>query len=130
MLYYDVVELPESPIAWLEKVNMMEMGGCVALGDFLFKATETDYGFDLVVLDSICDRIKFQRATVHALLIQFADPKKISFTQIASTLNAALMEGKSELEVSKRYRLSCMPCINSLQISSQQKAPSTTYGMQ
>ena len=99
MLYYDVVELPDSPVTWYEKIGSMEMRGWVALGDFLSKPNETGYGFDLIVLDSICDRINLQRTTVHDLLIQFTDPKKMALTQIATTINTATAEGKSELEI-------------------------------
>ncbi|KAF1851175.1 uncharacterized protein K460DRAFT_401201 [Cucurbitaria berberidis CBS 394.84] len=99
MLYYDVVELPDSPTMWYEMINSMEMRGWVALGEFLFKAVETGYGFDLIVLDSICDRINLKRTTVHDLLMQFANPKMMAFTQSATTIRAATAEGKSELEV-------------------------------
>ncbi|CAO2649325.1 Nn.00g067100.m01.CDS01 [Neocucurbitaria sp. VM-36] len=99
ILYYDVVELPSSSSAWYENISSMEMRGWVALGDFLSNTTETAYGFDLVVLDSICDRIKLRRTTVHPLLIQFANPKKMAYTQIATTVHTATADGKTEVEI-------------------------------
>ncbi|KAJ4366863.1 hypothetical protein N0V83_007391 [Neocucurbitaria cava] len=98
MLYYDLVELPESPRKWYEMINSMEMRGWLALGDFLSQITGTGYGFDLIVLDSICDRINLRRASVHGLIIHFADPKNMAFTQIAATINTATEDGKSKLE--------------------------------
>jgi hypothetical protein len=101
MLYYDTVELPNDPVTWFKRVSSMDMRGWVALGDFLTKSQEAGagHGFELIVLDSICDRIQLPRATVHALLIQFADPEKMKYSAIASTITNAQQDGQSALEV-------------------------------
>ncbi|KAL1793430.1 hypothetical protein ACET3X_008412 [Alternaria dauci] len=84
MLYHDIVELPEAPEAWYKWINNVEMRGWVALGEFLAKiqATGAAYEFDLIVLDSICDRIGLPRSTVHTLLIRFADPDKMKYSSL------------------------------------------------
>jgi len=88
-LQYDVVELPESPAAWYAHIDTMEMRGWIALG--LYLAGTLDYGMDIVVLDSICDRLRLQRRTVHSCLIQLSDPQKMVQTQLAT----AVMESKA-----------------------------------
>jgi hypothetical protein len=100
MLYYDVVELPDDPASWYKRISNMELRGCVALGDYLVKCAGAcvSYGFELVVLDAICDRIRLPRPTVHALLIQFADPEKMKFSSIATTISTAQEDGLSALD--------------------------------
>jgi hypothetical protein len=101
MMYYDAVELPDDPVSWYKRVSSMEMRGWVALGDFLAKSQEAemDYHLELVVLDSVCDRLRLPRTTVHALLIQFADPEKMKYSTIATTVSKAQEDGQSALEV-------------------------------
>jgi hypothetical protein len=101
MLYYDVVELPDDPTSWYKRISSMEMRGWIVLGEFLGKCQQAGcgYGFELVVLDSICDRIRLPRATVHALLIQFADPEKMQFSTIATTIKIAERDGQGALEI-------------------------------
>ncbi|KAF1833257.1 hypothetical protein BDW02DRAFT_464309, partial [Decorospora gaudefroyi] len=101
MLYYDTVELPDSPENWYKKIDHMEMRGWVALGSYLFDALEAGqgYGFDLVVLDSICDRIRLQRSTVHEFLARFADPEKMKYSILASTVQTAQQDDASTLKV-------------------------------
>lgn len=102
MLYHEVVELPEHPDVWYSLADSVHMPGWVALGDFLSKcstAMDTSYGFDLVVLDSICDRLQLQRSSVHGFLIHFADPEKIAFSQIATLVKTADASDQTELEV-------------------------------
>jgi hypothetical protein len=101
MLYYDTVELPDDPVSWYKRISRMDMRGWVALGDFLAKSAEVgvSYGFELVVLDSICDRLRLVRATVHALLVQFADAEKMKYDTIATTIIKAQRDGQSALEV-------------------------------
>ncbi|KAI4915445.1 uncharacterized protein J4E92_009399 [Alternaria infectoria] len=86
ILYYEVVELPETPEVWYELIDNMDMRGWIALGNFLAKSQEAGdgYGFDLIVLDSICDRIRLSRPTVHTLLIRFADPEKMKHSILAA----------------------------------------------
>jgi hypothetical protein len=77
------------------------MPGWVALAGFLFEcstAMDTSYGFDLVVLHSICDRLQLQRRTAHGFLIHFADPEKMAFSQNATLVNAANASDQTELE--------------------------------
>jgi hypothetical protein len=101
MLYYDTVELPDDPVSWYKRISSMEMRGWVALGDFLAKSADAEvgYGFELIVLDSVCDRIRLPRAIVHALLVQFADPEKMKYSTIATTITKAQQNGQSALEV-------------------------------
>jgi hypothetical protein len=101
MLYHELVELPEHPDVWYSLADSVHMHGWVAIGEFLFKCSisiDTSYGLDLVVLDSICDRLQLQRSTVHNFLIQFADPEKMAFSQIATLVNAANAKGQTELK--------------------------------
>lgn len=86
ILYYEIVELPETPEAWYALIDNMDMRGWVALGEFLAKSQESGdgYSFDLIVLDSICDRIRLSRLTVHSLLIRFADPEKTKHSILAT----------------------------------------------
>jgi hypothetical protein len=86
ILYHDVVELPEAPEVWYKWIDNMEMRGWVALGNFLAKSQEAaaTYEFDLIVLDSICDRIELSRSTVHALLRRFTDPEKMKYSSLVS----------------------------------------------
>ncbi|KAF2240331.1 hypothetical protein BU26DRAFT_442974, partial [Trematosphaeria pertusa] len=95
-LHYDVVELPESPASWYSPMCSMEMRAWIALGAFLSKTTE--YGFDLVVLDSICDRLRLRRAVVHGCLIQLSDPQKMAWTQLATIINEAKLAQNPEVE--------------------------------
>lgn len=102
LIYHEVVELPDHPDAWYSPVDPVDMRGWVALGDFLSKfpaAMDTGYGFDIVVMDSICDLLDLQRSTVHGLLIHFAEPRKMAFSQIATLVNAASAENSPEIEV-------------------------------
>jgi hypothetical protein len=102
MLYHEFVELPEHPDTWYGLVDSVDMRGWVALGEFLSKFSmtmDTAYGFDIVVMDSICDRLQLQRSTVHGLIMQFADSAKMAFSQIATLVNAANAENLSEIEV-------------------------------
>lgn len=101
MLYYDIVEIPVSPDAWYSTIDQIQTRGWVALGEFLAETSsnmDTSHGMELVVLDSICDRINLQRSTVHSLLIQFADPEKMVFSQIATTIHNATNEQLASLE--------------------------------
>lgn len=98
MLYYDSVELPETPDSWYVTIDHMEMRGWVALGKFLSKTLETGSGFDLVVLESICDRIGLPRTTVWDFLIQFADHEKMAFSQIAAVTAQARADSLSHLQ--------------------------------
>jgi hypothetical protein len=102
MLYHEVVELPDHPDVWYSLVDPADMRGWVALGNFLSKFSttmDTGYGFDIVVMDSICDRLDLQRSTVHGLLVHFADPGKMAFSQIATRVNVANAEKLPEIEV-------------------------------
>jgi hypothetical protein len=102
MLYHEIVELPVHPDVWYSLADSVHVPGWVALGDFLSKCSttmDTSYGFDLVVLDSICDRLQLQRSTVHGFLIHFADPEKMAFSQIATLVNAANESDHTELEL-------------------------------
>jgi hypothetical protein len=102
ILYYEVVELSDHPDTWYSLVDRVDERGWVTLGDYLSKfstSMDTTYGFDLVVMDSICDRLDLQRSTVHGLLIQFADPAKMAFSQIATLVNTANSEKFAEIEV-------------------------------
>jgi hypothetical protein len=102
MLYHEVVELPDHPDIWYNLIDPVDMRGWIALGDFLlnFSTTmDTGYGFDIVVLDSICDRLELQRSTVHGLLMHFADPAKMAFSQIATFIDTANKEKLTEIEV-------------------------------
>ena len=101
MLYYDIVQLPSSPNDWYNAVDTMEMRGWLALGDFLSQtsnALDTGYGMDLVVLDSICDRLELQRSTVHGLLVQFATPQKMAFSTIATVVKEQGALGSNDLD--------------------------------
>jgi len=98
MLFHDVVQLPESPESWYEPIEPMEMRGWIALGRYLATRDESGYGLDLIVLDSICDRININRKTVHAMLIQFANPAKMAYSHIAITFQDAETNGSTQLE--------------------------------
>jgi hypothetical protein len=102
MLYHEIVESPNHPDMWYSLVDPVDLRGWVALGDYLSKSStsmDTGDGFDLVVMDSICDRLDLQRSTVHGLLIQFADPAKMALSQIATLVNGASSEKLPEIEV-------------------------------
>ncbi|KAH9872907.1 hypothetical protein J1614_005302 [Plenodomus biglobosus] len=98
MLYYDSVELPESPESWYSLIDPMEMRGWVALGNYLSTRHEMGSGLDLVVLDSICDRTGLIRKTVHTMLKQFADPRKMVYSQIALAVQHANRNGSTLLQ--------------------------------
>ncbi|KAF2866571.1 hypothetical protein BDV95DRAFT_504646, partial [Massariosphaeria phaeospora] len=95
-LYHDVVELPESPSHWYKAIGSMELRGWIALGAFLAKNPQ--HGFDLVVLDSICDRLKLPKSLVWECLIQFGDPEKMAWTQVATAIKLAKHHRMTELE--------------------------------
>ena len=90
-LYYDIVELPESPETWYAPLDASDTRGWIALGTFLCQthAVGADYGLDLVVLDSICDRLHLHRSLVHEILIRFVSPKKMAFGILATTVQRA-----------------------------------------
>jgi hypothetical protein len=75
------------------------MRGWTSLGSFLTQSLESGYGygFSLVVLDSICDRIRLSRSTVHMLLMQFSDPEKMKYGTITTAVQSAQRDGKSSL---------------------------------
>jgi hypothetical protein len=101
MLYHEVVELPEDPTRWFSRIEPIDMRGWIALGGFLAEfstSMDTSYGFDIVVLDSICDRLELQRSTVHGLLKHFADPYNMAFSQIATMIRTNA-EQQPEIEI-------------------------------
>ena len=100
MLYFDTVELPGTPELWYKCVDNTDMQGWVALGKLLANSRESavEYGFDLIVMASICDRISLSRGTVHDLLIRFADPEQMKYAAIASTITKAEENGWSKIE--------------------------------
>ncbi|KAF2747711.1 hypothetical protein M011DRAFT_458152 [Sporormia fimetaria CBS 119925] len=95
-LLYDIVKFPEFPSRWYRHINSMELRGWVALGQFL--ASGQVYGFDLVVLDSICDRLGLYKTLVHGCIIRVGNPEAMSWTTISSTFQQATAERKSELQ--------------------------------
>jgi hypothetical protein len=99
ILYYEVVELPKPPKAWYGHIDTMEMRGWIGLGEFLAKSQEagTGYGYDLIVLDSICDRIRLSRPTVHTLLIHLADPNKMKHSILASDVSASQKDDATKI---------------------------------
>ncbi|KAA8625906.1 hypothetical protein PtrV1_01586 [Pyrenophora tritici-repentis] len=101
MLYYDIVALADDPEAWYKPIDGMEMRGWVTLGNFLSAAlkTKTGYGFDLIVLNAICDRTRISRTLVHELLVKFADPDSMRYSMVAMTTQNALFQGCTQLEV-------------------------------
>lgn len=76
----------------------MEMRGWVALGNYLATRNDQDSGFDLLVLESICDRNNFNRQTVFEMLMQFADPHKTEYSQIALAAQQADSNGSTRLQ--------------------------------
>ncbi|KAG9196249.1 hypothetical protein G6011_01370 [Alternaria panax] len=112
ILHHDVIELPEVPEAWYKWISNIEMRGWIVLGNFLAKSQESGaaYEFDLIVLDSICDRIGLSRSTVHVLLIRFADPEKMEYSSLVSDGSMLQDDDATRLEVlqttqSKLYEL-------------------------
>lgn len=95
-LFYDVVKLPESPSRWYKPICSMDMRGYIALGAFLSK--NIPYGLDLVVLNSICDRLRLEKSIVRECLIRLADPQKMAWTALATTIHAAVEERRTEVE--------------------------------
>lgn len=98
MLHHDVVALPESPEAWYLAIDSMEMRGWIVLGDFLSRTAETGHGLDLIVLDSICDHINISRKAVYEMLIHFAKPEKMAYSQIAIVFTEARAQNLSRLQ--------------------------------
>ncbi|KAI8940671.1 hypothetical protein NX059_001940 [Plenodomus lindquistii] len=105
MLYYDAVDLPESPESWYSETDRVEMRGWVALGEHLTTRDETGYGFDLIVLDSICDRAGLDRKLVQKLLVQFADPQKMVYSQVALAVHGAKAEHSSLLSALEHVKV-------------------------
>lgn len=102
MLYHEFVQLPEDAEAWFDPISSADMRGWVALGKYLTASStvlDTSHGFDIVVMDSICDRLGLQRSTVHGLLKQFADSEKMAYSQIARLVHDMEAEGRSYIEV-------------------------------
>jgi hypothetical protein len=98
-LYYDIVELPESPETWYASLNNTNIRGWISLGTFLsqMQAIDVGYNLDLVILDSICDRLKIHRSLVHEILIRFAYPRKMTFGILATTVRRAEQAGMAKL---------------------------------
>ncbi|KAF2624013.1 hypothetical protein BU25DRAFT_348845, partial [Macroventuria anomochaeta] len=90
-LYYDVVDLPASPETWYAPLTTTDTRGWIVLGTFLShtQAIGTEYGLDLVVLDSICDRLHLHRPLVHEIFVRFSSPKKMAFGILATTIRRA-----------------------------------------
>lgn len=74
-LYHDIIELPESPEIWYAPLSTY-LSQTQAVG--------AGYGLELVVLDSICDRLYIHRSIVYGILIKFASPKKIAFSVLST----------------------------------------------
>ncbi|PSN71126.1 hypothetical protein BS50DRAFT_274578 [Corynespora cassiicola Philippines] len=102
-LFYDVVTLPSSPSKWYRQIDSMEMRGWIALGETLSK--KGDFGFELVVLDSICDRLGLSKALIHECLIYLAIPEKMAWTSVAHIINEARLTGESELSMLKQVHV-------------------------
>ncbi|KAJ4322161.1 hypothetical protein N0V94_002509 [Neodidymelliopsis sp. IMI 364377] len=98
-LYYDIVELPESPEIWYASLSSTDIHGWISLGTFLsqMQAMDAGYGLDLVILDSICDRLNIHRPLVHEILIRFAYPNKMAFGILATTVRRAEQAGMAKL---------------------------------
>jgi hypothetical protein len=96
-LYYDVVELPESPTIWYKAINSMEMRGWIALGRFLSKTTK--HGLDSVVLDSICDPLRFSKTLIRDFLVRLADPTTMSSTLLSTVIKKASRIEHTEIDV-------------------------------
>jgi hypothetical protein len=101
-LYYDVVKFPDSPSRWYRHIDSMEMRGWIALGSFLEQGT--NYGFELVVLDSICDRLQLDKASCHSCLIHLADHQCMTWTTVALILRNAKQHQKTEVECFQRLQ--------------------------
>jgi hypothetical protein len=96
-LYYDVVELPESPAIWYKAINSMEMRGWIALGQFLSKTTK--HGLDSVVLDSICDPLRFSKTLIRDFLVRLAEPTTMSSTLLSTIIQKASRIEHTEIDV-------------------------------
>ena len=88
LLYYDIVQMSESPSRLYRHIDSMELRGWIALGTFL--TPNPRYGLDLVVFDSICDRLKLTRDHVQTLIVRLADPKEMEYTRIARVFQNAV----------------------------------------
>lgn len=78
------------------------MRGWVAFSQYLYESStplDTSHGCNLVVLDSICDRLGLQRSTVHSFLKHFASLVKTSFSHIATMVQVTDAEGQSYSDV-------------------------------
>ncbi|KAF1957609.1 hypothetical protein CC80DRAFT_48001 [Byssothecium circinans] len=98
-LYFDVAELPQSPTAWYNHIDAMAMRGWISLGIYLSETVMTGHGFNLVVLDSICDRLSLPRAVVHEYFIQLSEPQNMAWSQLALTISQGQSAGKTEAEM-------------------------------
>lgn len=96
ILFHDIVKAPESPSTWYKPIYSMEMRGWIELGAFL--AQGPNHGLDLVVLDTICDRLQLKKHVVHECLIRLADPEKMTWTQLAATIQLAQQDHMSDLD--------------------------------
>lgn len=87
-LYYDVVDLPSTPDEWYELFKTTEMRGWIEFGTLLAQcqAVGQGYGLDLPVLDSICDRLRLQKALVRDMLIKFSSPPKMRYGLLATVV--------------------------------------------
>lgn len=102
MLYHEFVDLPEDAEAWYDPISRVDMRGWVALGQYLAASDttlDTSHGFDIVVMDSICDRLGLQRSTVHGFLRHFANEEKMAFSQIATLVRVADAEEQHYIDM-------------------------------
>lgn len=95
-LYHDVVKFPESPYRWYKAIDSMEMRGWIALGEFL--SENEDHEMDLVVLHSVCDRLRLDKQLVHQYIAHVGDPEKMVWTQLALAYQSAQEQCLTQVE--------------------------------
>jgi hypothetical protein len=72
------------------------MRGWIGLRKFL--DTQTPHGLDLVVLQSICDRLRLNKTVVHACLVRFGNPNKMVLTTLSDTYQLAHDQNLTHVE--------------------------------
>jgi hypothetical protein len=91
IFYHDIFEPPELPETWCAPLSTTYIRGWIALGTYLSQTqvVGAGYGLELIVLDSICDRLYFHRRILHGVPIGFASPKNMTFSILSTTVRRA-----------------------------------------
>lgn len=95
--YFDVVELPNCPTKWFGYLPSMDLRGWMALGIFLKTHSAEEVMF--LRLDELCQQLRIRVPQVLNCAIELADPKRMCWTRVATTIQIDRFQRKDEGQI-------------------------------